>query len=123
MREIKFRAWDNVDYMSSAFTLNDLQKKKIVYTDDVSLMQYTDIKDKTGKEIYEGDVLNHKTGNRLDGKWEVLWDDGCWRLYREYDVQPDGTVRRQLHFLTRTQAKTFEVIGNIYANPELISEG
>ncbi|WP_339612100.1 hypothetical protein [uncultured Planktosalinus sp.] len=45
MREIKFRVWDNVDYMSNPFTLQDLQKGKIGFTDECKVMEYTGLKD------------------------------------------------------------------------------
>jgi uncharacterized phage protein (TIGR01671 family) len=57
-RELKFRVWDNIDYMSSPFTLQDLQEKKIQFTPECVVMQFTGLRDSKGVEIYEGDIVS-----------------------------------------------------------------
>ena len=139
MREIKFRAWDKEsELMSLPFevgvTFDDLKWRhipyKIVsYDTDYIVMQYTGLKDKKrteeypeGQEIYEGDIV----------AWETQ-QDGLSPIYRhkapvEYDVgrciwRPLGVWKQDLNNPTDgyyySQVIMFEVIGNIYENPEL----
>ena len=106
MREIKFRAWDT--------TLKRLIPKprwQTCYNDVNSiLMQYTGLKDKNGKEIYEGDIVKSNDHSI----WVVKWDCD----YASFMIQSFGN--RGLSWLMHI---TPEVIGNIYENPELVGEG
>ena len=130
MREIKFRAWDAVN-------------KKIIGPFQVGSslseiwppqMQYTGLKDRTGKEIYEGDIVRYKWGyeeNTIEGFEpqeeiaEVMWDDKDqpsdiypagkitgFRPFNEYDVDCDKFVIMA----------SVEVIGNRFENPELLKK-
>lgn len=114
-REIKFRAWDNVDYMSKPFTLQDIQDKKTQFTSDCIVMQYTGLKDKNGKEIYEGDILHHPLNERwFDWLIEII--DGSTMLI---NIGIDG-YRHDPMLLTQQSASGRIIIGNIYENPELL---
>jgi len=116
-REIKFKAWNKeANRFSKPFTL---KSDVLNYTDDDGLgivksltneiiLQYTGLKDKNGKEIYEGDVLKAHgivTWNDTEYRWSAI--DLNWNDKREW---------HDLDYLT----SPFEIIGNIYENPELI---
>jgi uncharacterized phage protein (TIGR01671 family) len=111
MREIKFRAWDNVDCMSTPFTLFNIQDKKIQFTSKVVIMQFTGLKDKNGKEIYEGDLITHTS--RHGGKpHPVIYHNGGF--HADYGLIYPLSVEHYDKYCE------IEVVGNIYENPELL---
>ena len=73
------------------------------------LMQYTGLKDKNGKEIYEGDV---GVDGENDAYYEVVFDEGAFVSHY------DGNITE---YLSET-ASQMEIIGNIFENPELLQE-
>jgi hypothetical protein len=110
MREIKFRVWckyhndwerhDLAMDMSGNIFHNG---KKVCHQSEHIIMQYTGLKDKKGKEIYEGDILRCEYAEREIGIIEYH-GNGFWIK------QPSGT--KELPHIR-------EIIGNIYENPEL----
>ena len=119
-REIKFRAWDKrhrrfyspiLGRDGRAMTVVD---SEIGSSNDDALMQYTGLKDKNGKEIYEGDVVKSKH----KATWEVRWDDlkdDRWALFRSETDWPQLPLTKK-----HVEREKYEVIGNIYESPELI---
>ncbi|KMP32185.1 hypothetical protein TU52_18670 [Bacillus cereus] len=135
MREIKFRLWDKkydmLEYDDSPDLLIGMdgkvyQKEERNYAgtsfieyevaNHFEIMQYTGLKDKNGKEIYEGDVVEHKDysagaiifgGNQPTLKSVIQWKD----YYNGYHLAGLGNSFK---------GEEVEVIGNIYENPELI---
>jgi uncharacterized phage protein (TIGR01671 family) len=80
---------------------------------DYEWMQYTGLKDKNGKEIYEGDILSRKD-----------WGFGGYHEDEEkYIVKPLeyylDSGEEEYHFRVHLWSEYCEVIGNIYENPEL----
>lgn len=76
---------------------------------DIEIMQYTGLKDKNGKEIYEGDLL------KLDTTvGEVIFKDGSFQM-----ILDESAGRSPL---LQERTKRFEVTGNVYSNPELLKE-
>lgn len=123
-RAIKFRVWDNEDYMSSPFTLEDIQRKKIEFTKECPVMQYTGLKDKNGKEIYEGDILGGYPHGTSWVEWDEKW--ACFNASFNEDYSDDvgyHAVKKESLLLANELddcKDAWEVIGNIYENPELI---
>ena len=128
MREIKFRTWDNCcnapeyreDGMSDLLETNTFGNLlrfsdaiKELWPDDV-LMQYTGLKDKNGKEIYEGDILKDKDGAKGKIYWRIYgWDVSVYSKPNNFDWPAWAVPVRWIEL---------EVIGNIYENPELLEK-
>lgn len=119
MREIKFRAWDDkTKVMSFDESMGDVLCEKEYDKPHLILMQFTGLKDKKGKEIYEGDIIkvkDHPDFSALGEIGFVFWDNEEQSYF--YGVK-DGWS----DLLCTPETKQLEVIGNIYENPELIKE-
>lgn len=91
-------------------------EKKVVYTDTVG--QYTGLTDKDGKKIFEGDIVEYKTGDKLRiGR--VFFSD--FRASFSVTAGKNGSARINNDLFNYIQnGNSVIVIGNIYDNPELI---
>lgn len=131
MREIKFRIYDKqfkkwitLEYyknlgtitvekdgaltLGSAFRFTD---SMMICPKSFDVMQYTGLKGKNGKEIYEGDIVYIFPEYELR---QVKWDKNTARFTVEYsNIITD---------FDNWYGKDLEVVGNIYDNPELLEE-
>lgn len=130
MREIKFRAWlkyrkeivdvEEIDFMNKVINYidNDYEnnRQEIIGAcfEDIELMEYTGLKDKNEKEIYEGDIVKLRANH---GIGVVKYYDEWGAFVVEY-IKP-----RPLAVLGMNYYKEdIEVIGNIYENSELLGD-
>ena len=126
MNEIKFRAWNKeekeiikaltllnlCDRVSASLALLGGEKKNNDLFDHLIFMQYTGLKDKNGKEIYEGDIVEYKFREDLDEiQEEVKWekDDTGFTPFNDYCYEDKVLF-----------GKDCEIIGNIHENPNLL---
>lgn len=128
MREHKYRAFDKVTNKMIAtgfhvigevtmFNMIDaylqehtLGMPTLLRLNEVVLMQYTGKQDKSGNDIYEGDIIEfdaNEWGGGGNNKFIVEWDNdnSCWSF--------GGGLVSDMEYRT--------IIGNIYDNPELLT--
>ena len=128
----KFRAWDRTtNQMRGCFGFNDMEQEVYVCSvadnefngrpktvhalkrsfDEVVIMQYTGLEDKDGVEIYEGDILYHPL-------------QGARKVYYPYSESVASYGLREINTglgsTLQDAHAVWQVIGNIYQNPELL---
>lgn len=141
-REIKFRVWDkkNKKFIDESLinlnpcgTISILKDKSIGYLyygkeldcELISLSFFTGLKDANGKEIYEGDIAigDHPMTPALKNPSEIVFEGSGFKV--KFTGRYGDIFLRPLDiFFGPVEVKftRFEIIGNIYENPELLEE-
>jgi len=131
MREIKFKCWDKeVKRMSKELPIYwpiiswtdgdiDMPTDFALVKDRCIFLQYTGLKDRTGREIYEGDIVRRGTGVMAENI-EVVFDRGAFigkQIGAFTEIGGAGVA-----FILSGFTSEIEVIGNIYENGELLEK-
>ena len=117
-REIKFRTWDPAGKFFEYFDLHEIPHG--CATCPYTAQQYTGLKDKNAKEIYEGDILEEVWSfNKSRHSYVVCFgihEDGCSQTFGNgfYLSSPEG--QQTPMFCTENHS----VVGNIFETPELL---
>lgn len=125
-QEIKFRAWNKkdkvmVDVAAMNFgpsglwsLIEDAYDAELQLADNYELMQYTGLKDKNGREIYEGDIVRTGEDNIGDPDptiGQVIMREGSWLIENEKKQEEIGLF---------SEITSREVIGNIFEDKQLL---
>jgi len=121
MREIKFRIWNKNTELFHYYSIEELLVRahgticQYLTTPEgltKPIQQYTGLKDKNGKEIYEGEICEFRYDSSNGSKLLIgdVYYSGCG-----FYISDRRSVARKADTIER-------VIGNIYENPELLSQ-
>lgn len=120
MREIKFRVWDkrNKKWVEAGQSLLGYliawvsdYKFGILGRGDYEIVQYTGIKNKNGKELWESDIIENEHGER----WLIVWEGTGFRVALRGN-------KEAIYAPNEYWFNSCKKIGNIYENPELLEE-
>ena len=131
MRDIKYRAWDGdrrrfvavtglraPDGVVKAVLWYNFPTREVETLRNFELLEYTGLKDKNGREIYEGDIIPISNETETRNAY-VEFYDGAFVIAGPA-ADGSGEILRALLGELVDEYKATEVIGNIYENPELL---
>ena len=132
MREIKFRVWDSLNNLmlnneTALNILRDAEFNKKPISNEYNILQYTWLKDKNWKEIYEWDIMG--IIDKYEDNWKIItnhtvvwivelknYDDGEW-YYNKYHYWYMVWNNETLPDISKQN----EIIWNIYENKDLLN--
>ncbi len=128
-REIKFSyLWQHKEqgrWLERVFTLEDMEHPNAVNIIRgfrsrwtlVARRQFTGLKDKNGKPVFEGDVVRLRGRAKGPDKGEVIYSEKATRF--AVRIRRNGYSKNETHLISLIQC---EIIGNVWESPELLKE-
>lgn len=128
MHDVIFLNYEN----NSVEWYNDKNKKRAAFIEEVPTVQCTGLKDKNGKLIYEGDILDLYVSTKKLYRYQVKYEIGSFMLVSQDEIFDFPNVWNdyvyplsQLYYEYQNEENCIdecEIIGNTYENPELLEE-
>lgn len=115
----KYRAWDKetktMNGMAEIYRNRNQEIELHPRDENIILMQSTGLKDKNGKEVFEGDILDYN-GRKALVRWHGSYASFIYRFVDE--LQKRNAEWKPLYLAYMK----CEIIGNIYENPEILED-
>lgn len=120
MRDLKFRVWDeaSINHMVFISEFDDSTWDEILTAYSETIMQYVGLKDKNGKEIYEGDIV--RLGS-LELRFVIVYYEGRFALKDTRYLDDEFPMDNGIGLLCYRER--IEVMGNIYEDKKLLEVG
>ena len=130
---VRYRAWDSVkkEMFKDTFAITEsgqvvvVEQESVasspdyVFVDHLVIMQSTGLKDKNGRDIFEGDVLEIEDEGEVLGNAKLTWDKER-AVFMIEAISVDDIA--PFHEILSDESYSYRVVGNVYENPELLEE-
>jgi len=125
-RPIEFRVWNGIEWIGIISAGNTPDTNDFNRWEDLVFCQYTGLKDKNDKKIFEGDILKETLHKNEFYYYTVEWGDDGWFLIMQDKSTNDWNIETAMNQEIESQPRMtyfyvgMEIVGNIFENKELL---